>query len=115
MPPRVWTLRVQDMLDAIKKIQRYTAGHSFESFCAEEMMVDAVLRNIELIGEAANHIPSEVRDRHAAIPWDDIRGMRNVVAHIYFGVSLPIVWQTVEHDLPALLPLLKPLLEETDD
>lgn len=110
MPYSDWRLRLEDILEAIAKIERYTAGMTFENFGADEKTVDAVLRNLEVIGEAARHVPENVRQEFLDIPWDKMRGIRNVVIHEYFGVSLPIIWQTIKHDLPPLVAPLRNLL-----
>lgn len=110
MPPRDWRLRVEDILDAIAKIQRYAGGMTFEAFCVDQKTVDAVLRNIEIVGEAARYLPAEVEARHPRIPWGKLRAMRNVVIHGYADVSLTIVWDTIRQDLPPLVPALRQVL-----
>lgn len=112
MPPRAWPLRIEDILGALAKIERYTAGMSFDAFAADELTSDAVLRNIEIIGEAARHVPPAVQNRFPAIPWGKMQSMRNVVIHVYDEVSLTIVWDTIQVDLPPLVPLLRAVLEE---
>ena len=105
-----WRLRVEDILDAVARIQRYTQGMDFEAFQADQKTIDAVVRNLEIIGEAARYIPDAERAHHSEIPWDRMRGFRNVLAHEYFGVSVPIVWQTTQEDLPTIVPLLSKML-----
>lgn len=112
MSSRNWQLRTSDILDAIDKISRYTAGMTLATFAADEKTVDAVLRNLEVIGEAARNLPDDFIARHPQIAWHEMRGMRNIIVHEYFGVSLPIIWETVEKDLPPLVPLLKELLDQ---
>ncbi len=102
MPPRNWRLRIEDILEAIQKTQRYKSGLSFEEFCSDEQVVDAVVRNLEVIGEAARHIPPEIELRHPDVPWGEMRGMRNVLVHEYFGLEWPIVWAAATEDAPAL-------------
>lgn len=80
MPPRDWRLRIEDILEAIHKTQRYVSGLSFDEFCADDKVVDAVVRNLEVIGEAARHIPPEIESRHPGVPWGEMRGMRNIGA-----------------------------------
>jgi len=74
--------------------------------------VDAVVRNIEIIGEAAGYVPEGIQSRHPEIPWARRRGMRNVLIHRYHDVSLPILWQTITLNLPPLVPLLRAIIEE---
>lgn len=112
MPPRDWNLRIKDILESIAKISRYTEGITFEIFSADEMIIDAVVRNIAIIGEAARNIPVEIQEKYPQIPWDEICGMRNIVIHQYFGVSLSILWQTVKEDLPKLAKMLNDITEQ---
>ncbi len=112
MPPREWRLRVEDILECIAKIERYTAGMTLESFEADEMKVDAVMRNFTVIGEAARHVPAEIEARHPDVPWAEMRGMRNVIVHEYSSVNVSVVWQTLQQRLPPLAPRLRRVLEE---
>ncbi len=111
MPPREWRLRVEDILDAIAKIEQYVSGLSFEQFQVDQKTVDAVVRNLEVIGEAVRHLSSDPKSLPADIPWTDIAGMRNILIHEYFGVDLNIIWQTITQDLPSLRNQLKRLLQ----
>jgi uncharacterized protein with HEPN domain len=110
MPDRDWTFRVTDILNAINNVQNYTAGMECDQFISDRRTVDAVIRNFIIIGEAATHIPDEVCRNHADIPWKDMRAMRNFVVHEYFGISDRIIWETVQKDLPPIIPLLQNLL-----
>ncbi|OGO74538.1 MAG: hypothetical protein A3K41_04400 [Chloroflexi bacterium RIFOXYD12_FULL_57_15] len=111
MPPRNWKMRVRDILECIGKIERHTQGLSYSGFEEDEKTIDAILRNLEIIGEAARHIPREVKSRFPDIPWMEMQTMRNIVIHEYHGVNLKIIWQTVEEDLPLLVPQLQKILE----
>jgi uncharacterized protein with HEPN domain len=102
MPSRDWRLRIEDMLEAIDKIERYTKDMDYETWLRDEKTVDAVVRNIEIIGEASAHLPDDILERYSDIPWPFIRGIRNVLAHEYFGVDVEVIWKTVKEDLPAL-------------
>ena len=75
------------------------------------MVVDAVVRNFEIIGEAANNIPKEIREKYNDIPWKEIRGLRNLVAHEYFGVDKSIIWEIAKKDLPEIKPKIELLLK----
>ena len=112
---RAWRFYVEDMIGFCKKIGDYTAGLDKATFVASAMPYDATLRNIELIGEAAAHIPETVRDAHPEIPWREIVGTRNRLIHAYLGIDNDIVWDIVCNDVPALLPALRTLLDTTDD
>ena len=115
MPRREWRERLDDILEAVERIRRYTKGLSFEQFAGDPKTVDAVIRNLTVIGEASRHISSDVEALAPEIPWADMRGIRNVVVHEYFGVSLPILWETVRHDLPPLVEPLERLRAKADD
>jgi uncharacterized protein with HEPN domain len=102
-------LRVADFLrhiaEAINNIQAYTAGADFAGFMADRKTQDAVIRNLEVIGEACNNVTKNHPDfaaQHATVPWGFAYEMRNALAHGYFHVDLAIVWQTIRNDLPAL-------------
>ena len=110
MPPREWRLRIEDVLDAIAKIERYVQGLTFEEFQADEKTIDAVVRNLEVIGEAVRHLSADSEPLASTIPWADIAGMRNILIHEYFGVDLQIIWQTISSDLPTLKVELQGLL-----
>jgi uncharacterized protein with HEPN domain len=106
MPYRDWRFRIDDIIEAINKIDRYTGGIDFDSWLKDEKTIDAVIRNIEVIGEASSHLPKEIQEQFEDVPWKMMRGIRNILAHEYFGVDLEIVWKTVKEDLPALKKLL---------
>ena len=106
---RAHPLRVADylqhILEAIGNIQEYTTGMNLAGFMADRKTCDAVIRNLEVIGEACNNIAKNHPDfaaQHAAVPWGFAYEMRNALAHGYFTVDLAIVWQTIQNDLPAL-------------
>jgi len=99
-------LYLKDILEAIQKINNYTKNLSFEEFSQNTMVVDAVIRNFEIIGEATKHIPEEIRKSYPEIPWKEMAGMRDKMIHEYFGVDLEIVWKTIKIRLPQILPLL---------
>ncbi len=109
--PRDSEVDLEDILDAIQKIERYTGGLSFRDFSDDDKTVDAVVRNLEIIGEAAKHVPAEVRDMHPEIEWQRIAGLRDILIHAYFGVDLNIVWNIVEVKLPVLRDQIKLILE----
>ena len=112
MSPREWNLRAEDILQAIERIAQYTAGMTWETFSADWKTIDAVIRNIEVIGEAARHVPEEMVARYPHIPWDEMRGMRNILIHEYFLVSVPTLWRTVTQNLPPLTLQLQRILDE---
>lgn len=112
MPPRDWRLRLEDILEAIGKIRVYTEGMDAEAFCRDPKTIDAVVRNLTIIGEAARMIPSQLEVKYPSVPWGKMRDMRNVVVHEYFGVDTEIVWKTVQSNLPPLVPVLEDILQQ---
>lgn len=110
-PERDWQMRVEDILACIEKIKLYTRGMTSKQFSADSKTVDAVIRNLEIIGEAAGFIPLEIQEQHPELAWLEMRGMRNIMAHEYFGVSLPIIWRAIEQDLDPLAEGLSKLLK----
>ena len=102
MPSRSWRVRIDDILEAIDKIERYTHGFDFAAWQNDEKTVDAVIRNLEVIGEASSHLPIEIQEQYEDVPWGMMKGIRNILAHEYFGVDLEILWKTVKKDLPIL-------------
>lgn len=109
---RKWAFRIEHILAAIAKIQRYTQGMTEESFAADERTVDAVIRNFQVIGEAARHVPQDVQTRYQEIPWSLMQGMRHVLVHDYDAVKLEVVWRTIQEKLPPLIAPLQNVLKE---
>ena len=95
-------LFVQDMLTSIEKIESYLAGADADGFEEDSLQQDAVIRRLEIIGEAAKHIPPAVRERHPDIPWQKVAGLRDVLIHRYYGIIVEQVWRIVTVDLPAV-------------
>lgn len=95
-------LYLLDIKKAIENIEEYTRGIDFRKFVENTEKVDAVIRNLEIIGEAAKKIPKNMREKHKMIKWESIIGMRNIIVHEYFGVDLEIIWKTINERLPEL-------------
>ncbi len=114
MPPREWRVRLRDIVEASERALSYVQGLTFEQFAADPRTVDAVSYAIVVIGEAVKAIPDDVTRAAPEIPWADIRGMRNKVAHEYFGVDVKVLWQTIREDLPPLLAMLRILTTRSD-
>lgn len=108
--PWYWRERVQDILDAIAEIRRFTNGMDFDSFSTDARTLKAVEFNLIVIGEAANQIPAGVEESHPQIPWPVMRAMRNRLVHVYFSVDERLLWDTVQNDLPGLFSALRSLL-----
>ena len=113
MSRRLWQQRFQDILDAAQRILRFTQGMSYEGFVNDRRTFDAVLHNLAVIGEAANQIPQEIQSRLPTVPWSDMVGMRIIIVHRYFRISIPHVWRAVT-DLPPLIRQLEAHLASID-
>lgn len=103
---------VDDVIDAMSKAQEFTIGMDYRKFSRDEKTIFAVTRAVEIIGEAVKKIPSTVRRQYPQIPWRDMAGMRDKLAHEYFGVNLRAVWDTVKKDIPAIKPIFEKIREE---
>ena len=104
-------LLLEDMLESAHKILKYTNGLNYEKFLNDEKTMDAVIRNFEIIGEAANRIDPEFKMNNSHIEWNRIRGFRNRVVHDYFGIDYEIVWSIIEGDLEELIFQLENLIK----
>ena len=102
---------LQHIAEAISKIEKYIKGENYDSFSEKDFMIDAVVRELEIIGEAAYNVGDEFQEKHPVIPWDKMKGMRNKLIHEYFGVNAKIVWETCKKDLPELEKLIKEYIE----
>lgn len=108
-------LYLQDILTSIEKISDYTRGLTEERLDKDCKTIDAVVRNFEIIGEAAKNMPEDVVDKYPDVPWGKMVSMRNKVVHEYFGVDVDILWKTVNEDLPPLKEQIVEILRETSD
>ena len=111
-PRRLVTDYLQDILDNAEKARRFVLGVNFEDFRADDQKFYAVVRALEVIGEAARHIPRQLRDKYPGVPWSKMTGMRDKVIHDYFGVDLEVLWKTVQQDLPAMQQAVAKMVEE---
>jgi uncharacterized protein with HEPN domain len=100
-------------LDAAAEIAHFTEGMDYAAFAQDAKTLKAVTANFAIIGEAANHVPDEIRESHPEIAWNQMRNMRNIIVHVYHGVDPAIVWDTLKNDLPDLLRQLERLIKET--
>ena len=109
---RDYTLFLYDIVSSIERVEKYTTGLSKKKFLEHEIISDATVRNMEVIGEAARNIPEEVRRLSPNIPWKKIVGFRNIVIHEYFFIDLENVWFIAKKQLPELKKQIKNLLNE---
>lgn len=110
---RDWQLYLDDIVASCDKIERFTEGMDRSTFFADERTFDAVVRNLEVIGEATKHIPDEVRSRVVVVEWRKIAGLRDILAHAYFGIDEDIVWDVVRNKIPQL-PVALAALRDAD-
>lgn len=99
---RDYKLYLEDILEAIEKIERYTENLIFEEFKKNDLVVDAVIRNLEIIGEAVKNLPYNIKRRHSDVEWRKIAGFRDILIHEYFGINLKILWDIIQNKLPKL-------------
>jgi uncharacterized protein with HEPN domain len=99
--------RIDDIMLCCEKILRFTSGMNREQLAEQDLVMDAVLRNITIIGEATKHLPDDMRARMPGIEWKEIAGMRDWISHVYHGVDPEIVWNVVENEVPELLRTLQ--------
>jgi len=109
---RDYRLYFLDVLEAIRKISKYTSQKKFETFIKDDMAVDAVVRNLEVIGEAVKHIPEKVKQDYPDVEWREIAGMRDKLTHDYFGVDYELVWKAIAKEIPELEKKVKDILDK---
>ncbi len=102
MSKRPVELLLNDMLDAIDRVGQYTEGMSFDVFSGDQKTIDAVARNLQIIGEAASRLPDDFKEEHSSLEWHKIVGLRHRIVHEYFGIDIEIIWQILRKDLPTL-------------
>lgn len=109
---RDYRLYLEDILEAAEKIDYYVQGITFQQLVADDMRLDAVLRNLEVIGEATKNLPPELREKYPAIDWRKVAGLRDVVIHTYFNINHNIIWDIVQNKLPPLRRYVATILEQ---
>lgn len=111
MSKREIQLLLEDILEATQKILSYTSGMRFDDFISDDKTIDAVVRNFEIIGEAANRVPEEFKSDHPEIEWRRMTGLRNRIIHEYFGVNYATVWKVKEENIPELAAFIQQAIE----
>jgi len=102
MSERNWKLFIDDILESIQWIEKYVKGMNYDEFSKDRKTIDAVVRNLGIIGEATNNIPKEIRDRFSDIDWKGLSGLRNRIVHDYFGIDITIVWKIISDEIKDL-------------
>src|SRR3989344_4564885 len=103
---------IQDIIDSIDEIEDFTKGLSFGDFKKDKKTVNAVIRSLEIIGEAAKKISNDIRKKYSEIPWREMAGMRDKLIHEYHGVDLEIIWKVVKEEVPPIKPHIAKLFKE---
>lgn len=106
---------IEDIINAMEKSTNFIKDLSYKKFIQDDKTVFAVVRALEIIGEAVKSIPNNLRKKYPEIPWKDMAGMRDKVIHEYFGVELSLVWKTVKEEMPPLKPLFEKMLREMEE
>lgn len=101
----------QDIFNSINEIESFIKNYDFENFAKDRKTINAVIRSIEVIGEASKKISKSFKDKYSFIPWNKMTGMRNKMIHEYFGIDLEILWKTVTKDIPSLKPFVQDILQ----
>ena len=113
--PRKWKFRLRHILEAIERIEHYTASLSAGELQADREKQDAVVWNLTVIGEAARQIPETVAQRYPEVPWPQMRGIRNRIVHGYDQINFDIIWNVIRNELPPLVPALKRIIEQANE
>ena len=110
--PRDSRIYLEDIIEATRKITAYTSGLTKVAFLGDEKTLDAVVRNLEVIGEAVKKLPEDLRAKHTALEWKKIAGLRDILIHEYFGLDAEIVWDIVQNKIPALDQEVRKMMKE---
>ncbi len=111
---RQWGDYIEDISDAVQSIEEFVSDMTYEEFISDKKTYFAVIRCIEIIGEATKNILDPEREKYPDIPWKDMAGMRDKVIHHYFGVDLKVVWKTIKEDIPSIQPKISEILNDID-
>lgn len=109
---RDYKLYLRDILAALDSIEEFVAGMELDAFQADDKTTSAVMRKLQIIGEATKQIPSDIRRNHPDVPWKEMAGMRDKLIHFYFGVDYQLVWRAIKQRLPRIKPVLQKILQE---
>ncbi len=109
---RDYNLYIEDMLTSMLRIEEYIGEIGFKEFKMNYLIVDAIIRNFEIIGEASKNVPPEIKNKYPEIPWKKMYGLRNLIAHEYFGIDYEMIWEISKNNLPQNLIDLRNILEK---
>lgn len=112
MSERTPILSLNDILKSIQKIKKYTKGKTYDEFINDDLLVDGVVRNLEVIGEAVKNIPANFRKKYPSIEWKRIAGLRDILIHEYFGIDYELLWDIVENKIPYLVKQIEAVLKD---
>lgn len=106
------TIYLRDIIQNMKDAEEFIRGMSYEQFIGDKRSLNAVIRSIEVVGEATKNIPDDMRERYPQIPWKEMAGMRDKLIHLYFGVDKEVVWLVVKDRIPSLRPQIEQILQD---
>ena len=109
---RDYNLYLEDMLTSMLRIEEYIGDLEFRKFKMNYMIVDAIIRNFEIIGEASKNVPAEIKNKYPEIPWKKMYGLRNLIAHEYFGIDYEMIWEISKNNLPQNSIDLREIIEK---
>jgi uncharacterized protein with HEPN domain len=112
---RDYRLFIEDILDCIEKIDEFVGNMDFDEFFRDDKTRSAVVRKLEIIGEASKNIPKRIREKYKELPWSDMARMRDKITHDYFGINYKIVWNVIKERLPEIKPVIHKILKELEE
>ena len=112
---RDYKLFIKDILESIERIDEFVEDINFDKFVQDDKTSSAVVRKIEIIGEATKNIPKHIRQRYKDVPWSDMAKMRDKITHFYFGIDYEVVWKVIKERLPEIKPIIHKILDEMEE
>lgn len=110
--PKEYKVYLEDILSSIHKIEKYTKGILYQEFAKNDLLIDGVVRNLEIIGEAVKRIPTEIKKQHQNIEWKKIAGLRDILIHEYSGINIKIIWDVIINKIPTLKVAINEMIEK---